>query len=238
MATSNPRKPIVVSMDNKRIELIPYEDYISALHSPLNHPSITVISEVLVKMHGTSIGGLTYTQDYPERGQITGRQFISGRRVDNLVQGPVEIAAGSWQLGYVHDNHFKDYGTYPAYVYVIPQSSINNNQLAIDYFRTGRLRNGTMEYMYEGTCYFKAPTPTEPLRLYSSTQNSGFGVETTTNYPSTHNPSPSDVVATKSYIVPRRLKPGEQPQNIITTNSTYVTGDDYISAIRTSGLFG
>lgn len=228
------RQPVVISSDHRFIEAIPVGDYIGEQYLDFSSSAITVLSEVIVQQLSNSITGQTYTQDYPHRHEITGSRFVTSPKVDNLVQGPVEIVPGTWKLGYAVDDRDQDRGTYPAYIYEIAQSAVTDHRLAIDYFRTWTLRNGTKQYWYTGTAYFAAQNDSSNFRLFSLTKNEGFGTILLNTDP--ENPSPEDVVSTEFYVVPRKLKPGEQVQNLITTTNGWVSGATYFDAIRKSPL--
>lgn len=229
---NNFRRPMVITNDHSKIEAIPYGDYIQETYLDGYLRGHSIMAEILIEKFGSDIPGVRLTQDYPHRGQIT-KKDVYGRRVDNLVQGPVEIAQGSWKLGYAQDTESPDLGTYVAYVYEIPQSAVTNNQLAIDYFRTRTQRDGVIEYIYEGTGYFTAPG-SSPFRLYSAYKDHAHG--NVRNYPDPANPRPADTTSIAVYFVPRKLKSGEQPQKVITTSAGHVTGDSYFAAIDKSPL--
>lgn len=228
------QRPAILSPDHKFIQAIPEKDYIGEYYLDLWPAALTLLSEVVIQQLANNVVGQAYTQDYPHRHEITDRQFIHEPKVDNLVQGPVEIVPGTWKLGYVVDDRDQDRGTYPAYVYEIAQSAVTDHRLVIDYFRTLTRRNGTKVYQYEGTAYFAAADNSSNFRLFSSTKSIGFG--NTVHNADPENPSPEDVVSSDFYVVPRKLKPGEQAQNLITTSNSWVTGPDYFSAIRKSPL--
>ena len=228
------RRPMVITNDTTKIEAIPEDDYIHANYLGEYTHSHSIMAEILVSTLSDKISGAAYSQDYPHRDQITDRRIFGSRRVDNLVSAPVEVVGGAWKLGYVHDNAHEDSGIHVAYVYEIPQSAVTNNQLAIDYFRTENLRNGSVKYFYEGTGYYTAPG-SSPFRLFVSTKSNGYGVLIPHADPVT--PRPEDTVTSAFYVVPRKLKPGEQPRNVITTTDGYVTGEDYFKAISKSPLF-
>lgn len=234
MARPVNQRPAILSSDRKFIQAIPEGDYISGQYLDLWSPALTIMTEVLVQQLGNNVIGRTYTEDYPYRHQITTHKFINHPKVDNLVQSPVEIVPGTWKLSYVVDEADQDSGVYPAYVYEIAQSAVTNHRLAIDYFRTVTQRNGTVTYRYEGTAYFAAASDTRNFRLFSQTKEVGFGAVVSNADP--ENPSPEDIVSSALYVVPRKLKAGEQVQNLITTTDNWVKGTDYHAAIRKSPL--
>lgn len=236
----NEYKQVVPAVYDSKKKTIRVAENREVLYGPFVESRIfglNIITEMLNELRAGSLSGFQYTKDYPERNSITHNDAtLAGPsphsdRVDNLVQGPVEILNGEWYLGSFTDTEFPGNGVYPIYIFEIPKPAENDGVIANDYFRTKELRNGTKQYHYEGTVY--RTSDSSKIILASQTRYVGTGGMAT--YPDPVNPSPTDVVKAGFWFIPRKLIAGEVPKKVIKTASSRVlSGPGYLEATKNS----